>query len=757
MSDRNLLVKENFVNFVREKKLPNSASPLTPETAGLSHFDVIDIFESQVMSRHLDLQSRIMQKKGQSFYTIGSAGHEGNAAYAKAFRVTDMAFLHYRSGAFVIQRSKQVPGQTPLYDMLLSFAASKDDPISGGRHKVLGSKALSIPPQTSTIASHVPKAVGTAFSVLLAERIGIKGKLPKDSLVVCNFGDASSNHSTIQGAINATCWAAYQSVPVPIVFICEDNGIGISTSTPKGWVAANFSQRPGLTYLFCDGLNILETYKTAKQAEKIAREQHKPVFLHIRTVRLLGHAGSDAEFVYRDVKDIEATEFQDPLLHSARILLENNILDGEQIIKIYQDLAQRIAQIAEQVAAKPKLESAEQVQASIIPPTVAKSLIAQQTQSVSAEQRSQLFSHEKHNINKPQHMAKLLNWSLIDLMAQHDHIVMCGEDIAKKGGVYNVTTKLSDKFGKNRVINTLLDEQSILGLAIGMAHNGFLPIPEIQFLAYVHNAEDQIRGEAATLPFFSDGQYTNPMVIRIAGLAYQKGFGGHFHNDNSFAVFRDIPGLILACPSNGADAVEMMRSCVKLAHEQQRLVVFLEPIALYMTKDLHQQGDALWTSEYLPPAQAPAEINQKISVFGEGKDICILSYGNGYFLSRQAEQILAAQGIHCSVVDLRWLAPLDEQGILEQVNACDRVIIVDECRETGSISEALVTLIHESRAPLMQDKQPAPFACRRVTAKDSFIPLGSAAYHVLPSTADIVAMAQQLMTSITRPEDIITA
>jgi 2-oxoisovalerate dehydrogenase E1 component len=81
------------------------------------------------------------------------------------------------------------------------------------------------------------------------------------------------------------------------------------------------------------------------------------------------------------------------------------------------------------------------------------------------------------------------------------------------------------------------------------------------------------------------------MVIRIAGLAYQKGFGGHFHNDNSFAVFRDIPGLIIACPSNGADAVEMMRASVRLAQEQQRMVIFLEPIALYMAKDLHQEGD----------------------------------------------------------------------------------------------------------------------------------------------------------------------
>ena len=732
MSDRNQLVKENFINFIRAQTLPESTCTLTPSDVGLSSAEVIDLFETQVMSRHLDLQSRVMQKKGQSFYTIGSSGHEGNAAYAKAFRPTDMAFLHYRSGAFVIQRSKQVPGQTILYDMLLSFAASKDDPISGGRHKVLGSKALSIPPQTSTIASHLPKAIGAAYSIPLAKRLAHKGEIPDDGVIICNFGDASSNHSTTQGAINSTAWAAYQSIPMPIVFVCEDNGIGISTATPEGWIAANYENRTGLTYLYCNGLNILDTYKTAKEAEQIARELRKPVFLHIRTVRILGHAGSDAEFVYRDITDITATEFQDPLLHTARIILENNILTAEELIGIYQNVEKRIEVIAENAASKEKLASADAVMASIIPSlTKARSSVL-----VSDKARAEIFKHEKHNLPKKQHLAKLINWALMDLMAEYPSIIMCGEDIGKKGGVYNVTAKLCERFGKSRVINTLLDEQTILGTAIGLAHNGFLPIPEIQFLAYVHNAEDQIRGEAATLPFFSNGQFTNPMVIRIAGLAYQKGFGGHFHNDNSFAVFRDIPGLIIACPSNGADAVEMMRASVRLAQEQQRMVIFLEPIALYMAKDLHQEGDGLWTFEYQPPELADSSIDLGVKVAGSGKKLCILTYGNGNYLSRQAQAKLAAQGIDARVVDLRWLAPLDEKGILAQVNDCEHVLIVDECRQTGSISEALVTLIHEKTSECPKIK--------RVTASDSFIPLGAAAYEVLPSVKNIVDAAKEI-------------
>jgi 2-oxoisovalerate dehydrogenase E1 component len=207
--------------------------------------------------------------------------------------------------------------------------------------------------------------------------------------------------------------------------------------------------------------------------------------------------------------------------------------------------------------------------------------------------------------------------------------VLAGEDIGKKGGVYNVTSRLHSTFGKSRVLDTLLDEQSILGLAIGLAHNGFLPIVEIQFLAYLHNAEDQLRGEAATLSFFSNGQYANPMIIRVPGLGYQRGFGGHFHNDNSLAVLRDIPGLIVACPSNGRDAVLMLRECVRLAREERRVVVYVEPIAAYMTRDLHDEKDGLWTSVYPEPGGDEETSLGKIGQHGTGTDLAMISYGNG--------------------------------------------------------------------------------------------------------------------------------
>jgi 2-oxoisovalerate dehydrogenase E1 component len=122
---------------------------------------------------------------------------------------------------------------------------------------VLGSKALNIPPQTSTIASHLPKAVGAAYSIGLARRHRPEHQeLPDDGIVMCSFGDASANHSTAQGAFNTAGWTAYQHIPLPLLFVCEDNGIGISTKTPKGWIEAGFANRPGLRYFSADGLDM---------------------------------------------------------------------------------------------------------------------------------------------------------------------------------------------------------------------------------------------------------------------------------------------------------------------------------------------------------------------------------------------------------------------------------------------------------------------------------------------------------------------
>ena len=722
------IIQEKFVSRLRSGDLAGHASTLTPEEVGLNGPQLVELFHSQALSRRLDQISRTLQKRGESFYTIASAGHEGNAAIAEAFRLDDMAFLHYRDAAFQIHRAKRLPGETPTWDLLLGFAASAEDPIAGGRHKVIGSRALNIPPQTSTIASHLPKAMGAAFSIGLARRLRlVDAPLADDSVILCSFGDASANHSTTQGAINTTLWAAHQKLPMPIVFICEDNGIGISVRTPRGWIEAGFANRPGLRYIKCDGLDVLDTHRAALEAQAYARDHQMPVFLHMTCARLYGHAGSDVEASYMSKGQIARTQARDPLLHTAATLIDTGIMTADEVLRLHEDVERTVARVAERAITRPKLETTEEVTRSLIPVPRA---VPPANEPV-PEERARIFGGDAAQMEKPQHMARLLNWALTDLMLEHKNIVLAGEDIGVKGGVYGVTQKLHQRFGPNRAIDTLLDEQSILGLAIGLAHNGMLAIPEIQFLAYIHNAEDQLRGEAATLSFFSNRQYANPMVIRIPGLGYQKGFGGHFHNDNSLAVFRDIPGVVMACPSNGRDAVGLLRECVRLALEEQRVVVFIEPIALYMTRDLHDEKDGLWTFPYDGPGAAQPIPLGAVHCHGKGEDLAIVTYGNGFYLSRQAEKILKDQyGLNIRIIDMRWLAPLPGDAILEAVGSCTRVLIVDECRITGSQSEALMALFAE-RAPEIR--------AERLAAEDCFIPLGRAATLPLPSRDGIVA------------------
>ena len=701
-------IHERFLSALAKNDLPRfRRGERTPESIGLTGAALVDLFHSQIVSRQLDRIARNLQAAGEGFYTIGSAGHEGNAALAAASRLTDMAFLHYRDAAFQIQRAKQRPGETPIWDMLLSFTASADDPISGGRHKVLGSKALFIPPQTSTIASHLPKAVGAAFSIGAARAIGdIETVMPDDAIIICSFGDASANHSTAQGAINTACWAAYQGAPMPIIFLCEDNGVGISTRTPSGWIAASFCNRSGLEYIACNGADPLATYEAARKAVETARKRRKPVFLHMACTRLYGHAGSDVQGAYMSKDEIAASEARDPLLSAAALICDLGLMRCDEIAEMYESVGETVAHVAKDATARPKLETSAQVMASIVPPRRLRSLAPIPDNRA----RAALFGSDWAQMEKPQPMAKLISWALTDLMAQHREIIVAGEDIGPKGGVYNATARLHQRFGAARVINTLLDEQSILGLGVGCAHNGLLPITEIQFLAYVHNAEDQLRGEAATLPFFSQGQFTNPMIVRIAGLPYQKGFGGHFHNDNSLAVFRDIPGLVIACPSSGRDAVAMLRECVRLAREEQRVVIFIEPIALYMTRDLHALDDGLMAARYETPGNGAGAPFGQPGVFGDGDDLAIITYGNGVFLSRQAQRILAQEhDLQVRIIDLRWLAPLDEAALLAAVGERSRLLIVDECRATGSQSEGLMTFFAE-HAPGKQ--------CRRITADE---------------------------------------
>jgi len=226
--------------------------------------------------------------------------------------------------------------------------------------------------------------------------------------------------------------------------------------------------------------------------------------------------------------------------------------------------------------------------------------------------------------------------------------------------------------------------------------------------------------------------------VRVAGLAYQKGFGGHFHNDNAVGVLRDIPGLVVAVPSRAEDAAPMLRTCLAAAHVDGTVCVFLEPIALYHTRDLYQPGDGGWLSPYASPqrwAQEHVPVGRGRS-YGSGTDLTLVTFGNGVPMSLRVARRLAADGAGVRVFDLRWLAPLPAEQLRTEAELTGRVLVVDETRQSGGVSEGVIAQLTD-----------AGYSGRlaRVTSADSFIPLGDAAAHVLVSERGIEQAARRLL------------
>jgi 2-oxoisovalerate dehydrogenase E1 component len=467
--------------------------------------------------------------------------------------------------------------------------------------------------------------------------------------------------------------------------------------------------------------------------------------LHLRTVRLMGHAGSDAETAYRAPADISADLARDPLIGTARTLAAAGLADAEELIGRYDEIGWQVRKVAEEVLGEPKLADAAEVIAPLAPRRpvrVARSVAdaAGRAGGPAGNSRAAVFAGRLPERGGPLNLAQTINATLTDALLTHPGMLVFGQDVAVKGGMHGVTKGLRDRFGPSRIFDTLADETSVLGLALGAGLSGMLPVPEIQYLAYLHNAEDQLRGEAATMRFFSRGAYRNPLVLRLPGLAYQAGAGGHFHNDNSIAVLRDIPGLVVAVPARAEDAAPMLRTCLASAAVDGSVCVFVEPIALYQTRDLYADGDGEWLAPYAGPdawgtGHAPVG-RARVYPIGAGEDLTILTFGNGVRMSLRVARQLAAEGIGSRVVDLRWLAPLPVADLIRESAATGRVLIVDETRRSGGVGEGVIAALLD-----------AGFvgAARRIASVDSFIPLGPAARQVLVAEESITQGARALL------------
>ena len=615
-------------------------------------------------------------------------------------------------------------------DVLRGIVASAEEPAAGGRQKLFGRADLAVVPTAASAGSHLPRAVGLGLALERLRR-GARSAdgepevaaWPADSVVVCSFGDASVNHATVTAALNTAGWYDHTGLRIPVLFVCEDSG-----RSADGWVATTLRSRPGIRYFAADGTDVAESYRVAAEAAAWVRRHRRPAVLHLGAVRLMGQG--DAA--------------RDPLLATARLLVTSGYATGEELLSRYDERGWQLRRIAEEVLDEPKLTSAVEVVRELAPrrPVRVSRAVADAAARAAgpgAGARAEAFGGKPPELTGPLTLAQSINAALADGMLDHPQMAVFGRDVAA-GGAHGATEGLRDRFGAARVFDTPRDETSILGLGLGAGLAGMLPVPEIQYLAYLHSAEDQLRGEAATMRFFSRGAFRNPMVVRVAALAGEDGLGGHARNDNSVAVLRDVPGLVVAVPARPDDAAPMLRTCLAAARVDGSVCVFLEPAALYHARDLYADGDGEWTAEYAEPgAWADRHVpigRARVYGIGSAEDLTIITFGGGVRMSLRAAATLAAEGVGSRVVDLRWLAPLPVADIIREASATGRVLVVDETRRSGGVGEGVLSALVDTGYV---------GAARRVAGLDSFVPLGPAARQVLVSEEAITQGARTLL------------
>ncbi|GAA2867796.1 MFS transporter [Actinoplanes cyaneus] len=693
----------------------------------------LELFDAQLTSRHLDLAARWLHSFNEGFHTVGSAGHEGNAAVAAALRGDDPALPHDRAAAFYCARAAHSARENRVQrleeaarDILRGVVASVRDPISGGRDKVFGNAELHLVPVISTPAGHLPRAVGLAYGLSRSP----DPRWPADAIVAATFGDDGVDQPGAIAALHAAGWHDLAEQRIPLLLVCEDDASG--GAAPDGWVAAVLRGRPGVRYTYADGCDLAATFDAAAEAAEYVRRERRPAVLHLSTVRLLGDPG-DPE------PDLE----RDPLVGTARLLIEAGLFEPDEVITRYDEVGWQVRKAAEEVLGEPKLATVGEIVASLAPRRplrVAHAITdaASRAAGPGAASRSRIFGGRLPEQAGPMTLAQTINAGLTDALATRPHLRIFGPGTTR-GGRHGVTAGLRER-GGDRVFDTLPDATSVIGLALGAGLAGLLPVPELTGLADLHNGENQVRVEAATMSFLSSGAYRNPLVLRIPALADPYGIGGPLANDNSLAVLRDIPGLVVAAPARAQDAAPMLRTCLAAAEVDGSVCVFLEPAALYQTRDLYQQGDNEWLAPYPAPEQwagQHAPIGRaRIYTLGTAQDLTIVTYGGGVRMSLRVAARLAADGYGTRVVDLRWLSPLPVADLVRESLATGRVLIVDETRRSGGVGEGVLAALVDGAFV---------GSARRVAAADAPVPLGPAAQHVLVGEDAITEGAQALL------------
>ncbi len=621
-------------------------------------------YRTMVTARHIDDRETSLHKQGKVFFLIAGAGHEAiQVALADLVRpASDWFHFYYRDRAFVLAL-----GVSPMEQLLQGIGAAAD-PASGGRQMPAhySDPRFNIAPSSSPTGTQFLQAVGTAEAWLRASQSPELREhvtsFADDEIVVCTTGDGATSEGEFWEALNTAC-----NLKLPVLFLVEDNEYAISVpvevQTAGGSVSDLLTGFPGLKIVTCDGTDVLDSHRAAREAVTWCRRGHGPALLHARTTRPYSHSGSDDESQYRTSGERAAQNDRDPLTRTRRMLIDTGVATDSALDQLEADSFREVEAAADRALEHPQPTA----------DTATKWLYSERVDPMSGD-----FDTEDHPVNADDRlltMVDLLNRCLRTEMERDPRIVLFGQDVADasreqalsevggKGGVFKVTHGLQRRFGSNRVYNTPLAEANIVGRAIGMAQRGLRPVVEIQFMDYIWPAFMQIRNELATARYRSAGTWSAPVVIRTTYGGYIK--GGIYHSQTAPTLFTHTPGLRVVLPSNALDANGLLRTAIRCEDP----VIFLEHKHLY--RQVHNKA-ADPGGDYMVPFG-------KAKIVRPGKHMTVVTCGamvkRGMDAARVAED---RHGISTEVIDLRSLSPLDMDTVGSSVRRTNKCIVAHE-------------------------------------------------------------------------------
>jgi 2-oxoisovalerate dehydrogenase E1 component len=677
--------------------------------------ELVEDLRLAYVSRFLDDREIALQKQSRVFFQISGAGHEslllGLAHHLRPGY--DWFFPYYRDRALMLGL-----GVTPT-EILLEAVGSADDPASGGRQMPChwGYPELNVVTQSSPTGTQCIPAVGCAeASRYISRRPQLPGcQAYGDELTYVSLGEGATSEGEFWESLNTAC-----TLHLPLLYVVADNGYAISVPSsdqapaPVGELVKGFR---GLHIYKMDGRDYFSVRKQGGRAISHVRAGVGPALIHAMVTRPYSHSAADTQSKYRPPDELAEEAAHDPIKLLREQLIGAGVISEEEAERVREEARQIVADAAKAALAARRPD----------PATVTDHVLALPVTPPEAEDKDD-------GQGEVVAFGEGIRRTLHEQMAADERIRVFGEDVADareqvlanvdgKGGVFGTTYGLQREFGLARCYNTPLAEANIVGRAVGQGVRGLKPAPEVQFFDYIWPAMQQIKSEAATIRWRSNGAFSCPMVLRVPIGGYLTG-GAIWHSQCGESIFTHIPGLIVLMPSRARDAVGLLRT----AFTCDDPVLFLEH------KHLLRQP---YTRDPFPSPGFQIPIG-KGNLVRPGTDLTIVTYGATVEKSRQAALTLAADDdAEVEILDLRSLAPWDHELVAESVARTSRVLVVHEDTYTCGFGAEVAAWIAEHCFTDLD----APV--RRVGALDTLVAYEPTLERaILPQVDDILVAAR---------------